>query len=205
MKANFKYWSIAAVLGISIFDFMGTSKVEAAEVKESLPIEEKILSQDEIEAKKEEIASQIKIFDENNKEIHPYTTEQLKSMIRLTEEQPTDNPIKVLKKTYSSGYFDFYYNIWLGKGTYGKTFKDPSTLIVTYKGTARKFSVSAFYDDGRGGAKGRAQKVTLPGGWKGQFHMNWNLKKGKSYHIKFENEGNTDKLITINQATLWYN
>ncbi|AVL07086.1 hypothetical protein [Bacillus subtilis] len=59
-----------------------------------MPIEEKILSQDEIEAKKEEIASQIKIFDENNKEIHPYTTEQLKSMIRLTEEQPTDNPIK---------------------------------------------------------------------------------------------------------------
>ena len=43
MKANFKYWSIAAVLGISLFDFMGTSKVEAAEVKESLPIEEKIL------------------------------------------------------------------------------------------------------------------------------------------------------------------
>lgn len=35
--------------------------------------------------------------------------------------------------------------------------------------------------------------------------MNWNLKKGKNYHIKFENEGNTDKLITIKQATLWYN
>lgn len=98
MKTHLKYWSIAAVLGISLFDFMGTSKVEAAEVKASSLIETKTLSQEEIDAKKEEIASQIKIFDENNKEIHPYTTEQLKNMIRLTEEQPTDNPIKVLKK-----------------------------------------------------------------------------------------------------------
>ncbi|AVL07085.1 hypothetical protein BS21228_22580 (plasmid) [Bacillus subtilis] len=44
-----------------------------------------------------------------------------------------------MKKTYSSGYFDFYYNIGLEKGHMEKTFKDPSTLIVTYKGTARKF------------------------------------------------------------------
>nr|WGD64162.1 hypothetical protein P5648_22390 [Bacillus subtilis] len=89
MKTNLKNWSIATVLGISLFDFMGTSKVEAREVKASSPIETKTLSQEEIEAKKEEIASQIKIFDENNKEIHPYTTEQLKGMIRLTEEQAT--------------------------------------------------------------------------------------------------------------------
>ncbi|MED4518147.1 hypothetical protein P9247_19250 [Bacillus subtilis] len=205
MKANFKYWSIAAVLGISLFDFMGTSKVEAAEVKTSLPIEEKILSQDEIEAKKEEIASQIKIFDENNNEIHPYTIEELKGMIRLTEEQPTDNPIKVLKKTYSTGYFEFGSNIWLGggPGSYGKPYKDPSTTIITYKGTARAFSVTAYYN-GRNGPGGQAKKISLPGGWKGQMHMNWSLKKGKSYRFKFKNESGGGK-ITINNATLWYN
>ncbi|MEC2189685.1 MULTISPECIES: hypothetical protein [Bacillus subtilis group] len=205
MKTHLKYWSIAAVLGISLFDFMGTSKVEAAEVKASSPIETKTLSQEEIDAKKEEIASQIKIFDENNKEIHPYTTEQLKSMIRLTEEQPTDNPIKVLKKTYSTGYFDFGSNIWLGggPGSYGKAYKDPSTLIITYKGTARAFSVTAYYD-GRNGPDGQAQKISLPGGWRGQMHMNWNVKKGKSYRFKFKNESGGGT-ITINNATLWYN
>ncbi|GED04278.1 hypothetical protein [Bacillus atrophaeus] len=204
MKANLKYWSIATVLGISLFDFMGTSKAEAAEVKASSPIETKVLSQEEIEAKKEEIASQIKIFDENNKEIHPYTTEQLKGMIRLTEEQSEDNPIKILKKSYSSGYFDFSNYIWLGggPGIYGKAYKDPSTLLITYKGTAKAFSVAAHYE-GKKGPAGQAQKVSIPGGWKGQFHLNWNLKKGKSYRIKFTSSGG--KLITIKQATLWYN
>ncbi|MCB4341108.1 hypothetical protein ACFVIX_18840 [Bacillus subtilis] len=202
MKTRFKIVSLSAVLCVALFDFIGFSKVEAAEVKESMPIEEKILSQDEINAKKEEIASQIKIFDENNKEIHPYTTEELKSMIRLTEEQPEDNPIKILKKTYSTGYFDFGSNIWLGSGTYGKAYKDPSTLIITYKGTARAFSVTAFYN-GRNGPGGQAKKISLPGGWKGQMHMNWNVKKGKSYRFKFKNESSGGK-ITINNATLWY-
>lgn len=207
MNANLKCLSLATVLGISLFNFIGTSKAEATEVKTSLPIEAKALSQNEIEAKKAEIATHIKIFDENNKEIHPYTTEELKSMIRLAEEQHGDNPLEILKKSYSSGYFDFSSNIWLGggPGRYGKSFKDPKTLIIAYKGTAKAFAVAAYYDNGKGGPAGQAKKVSIPGGWKGEFHMNWNLKKGKSYRFKFTNEAGFDKVITIKKATLWYN
>ncbi|MEX3914283.1 hypothetical protein AB4672_21155 [Bacillus paralicheniformis] len=205
MKTRFKFVSLSAVLCVALFDFIGFSKAEAAEVNSSFITEKTTASQFEIDLKKEKIASQIKIFDENNKEIHPYTTEQLKRMIILAEEQPIDNPIKILKKSYSSGYFEFGSNIWLGGGTesYGKAYKDPSTLIITYKGTARAFSVTAYYD-GRNGPDGQAQKISLPGGWKGQMHMNWNVKKGKSYRFKFKNESSGGK-VTIKNATLWYN
>lgn len=110
-----------------------------------------------------------------------------------------------MKKSYSTGYFDFGSNIWLGrsKGSYGQAYKDPSTLIITYKGTAKAFSVTAYYD-GRNGPGGQAQKISLPGGWKGQIHMNWTVKKGKSYRFKFKNESSGGK-VTIKNATLWYN
>ncbi|MCY9145441.1 hypothetical protein [Bacillus sp. T9C1] len=206
MKANLKYWSIAAVLGISLFDFVGTSKVEAAEVKESLPIEEKILSQDEINAKKEEIASQIKIFDENNNEIQPYTLKELKDMITLKEEMPLDGSLHALYSTYTSKPFSFKYNFSIGGGTYGKAFKNPGTLLITPEGTAKKFSVIAKYDNGKGGVGGQAGRVNLPGGWTGEIHMNWTqLKRGKSYHFNFVNGSSSDVTVKIKKVVVWYN
>ncbi|KAA6446928.1 hypothetical protein [Bacillus swezeyi] len=204
MKRVLTFWSIVAVLFISLFGLNGTSKVEAAAVKASIPSETTTLIKNDLETKKEEIASQIKIFDEYDNEIHPYTLEELKGMLILTEEQTEDTPIKVMKKTYSSGYFDFSSNIWLGGGTYGRAFKDPTTMIITSYGTAKKFSISARHETRDGPGK-QAKKISVPGGWKGQMHFNWSLKKGKSYRFNFVNEGSTNTTVKIKETTLWYN
>ncbi|CUB13681.1 hypothetical protein BN2127_JRS9_04023 [Bacillus subtilis] len=206
MKINLKYWSIAAVLGISLFDFMGASKVQAAEVKAPSSIEAKILSKNEIESKKEEIASQIKIFDENNNEIQPYTLKELKDMITLKEEMPLEGSLHALYSTYTSKAFSFKYNFPIGGGTYGKAFKNPGTLLITPEGTAKKFSVIAKYDNGKGGVGGQAGRVSLPGGWRGEIHMNWTqLKRGKSYHFIFDNDSSSDVTVKIKKVVVWYN
>ncbi|KRT93762.1 hypothetical protein ABE068_18355 [Bacillus glycinifermentans] len=203
MKRNVTFWSIVAILCISLFGLIGTSKVEAATAIVSTP-ETKALTSDDLDAKKEEIAKQIKIYGENGEEIHPYTLEELKDMIRLTGEQPEDNPIKVTRKTFKSGSFNFYYNYWLGGGTYGKAFKNPITLFVTPSGTAKPFSIIIVYDK-NGGPGSQAQKVSLPGGWVGEMHFNvYNMKRGKKYRFKFVNDGSSSTNVKIKTASLWY-
>lgn len=165
MKLNLKYWSMAIVLCFTLFGFLGATKIQAAEVK----TEAQNIG---LDAKKEELASQIKIYDENGDEIHPYTLQELKDMITL-DDQNQDNPIHALYKTYTSKPFGFKYNFSIGGGTYGKAFKNPITLLITPQGTAKKFSVAAKYDNGKGGVGGTAGKISLPGGWTGQIHMNW--------------------------------
>ncbi|KRT87108.1 MULTISPECIES: hypothetical protein [Bacillus] len=209
MKA--KLLSLVVVLCISLLGFSGGIKAEAAEKMTASPTETKILSQDKLKAKKEEIAKQIKYYDENGNEIHPYTLEELKDMIKLTLDQPQvstsseieDHPFMLAGyKKYNTGSFSFSYNIYLGGGTYGKAFKDPATILVTPKGTAKPFYIIAKYDK-NGGAGKQAQKISLPGGWKGEMHMNFSLKKGKKYRIQFENK-NTNTTVYIKKTSLWY-
>ncbi|UOY89275.1 hypothetical protein [Bacillus glycinifermentans] len=202
MKGKATFWSIAAVLCISLFGFSGTSKVEATTTV-STP-ETKALTQNDLDAKKEEIAKQIKIYGENGDEIHPYTLEELKDMIKLEEEQSEDTPIKVMYKTFTSPAFNFNYNYWLGKGSYGQAFKNPRTLLVTPQGTAKPFSIIVAYDK-NGGPGSRAKKVSLPGGWKGEMHYNMtDLKRGKKYRFKFVNDGSSSTNVKIKKVSLWY-
>ncbi|HBO5951915.1 TPA: hypothetical protein L4613_006344 [Pseudomonas aeruginosa] len=197
MKLNLKYWSMAIVLCFTLFGFLGATKIQAAEVKTEA---ENI----GLDAKKEELASQIKIYDENDDEIHPYTLQELKDMITL-DDQNQDNPIHALYKTYTSKPFGFKYNFSIGGGTYGKAFKNPITLLITPQGTAKKFSVAAKYDNGKGGVGGTAGKISLPGGWTGQIHMNWTqLKRGKSYHFNFINNSSSDVEVKMKKVIVWY-
>ncbi|MCY7768629.1 hypothetical protein [Bacillus haynesii] len=208
MKA--KLWSLVVVLCISLLGFSVGIKAEAAKKMTMPSTETKILSQDELETKKEEIAKQIKYFDENGDEIHPYTLEELKNMIKLTPDQPQeptdteDHPFKLAHKTYTSTNFHFAYNVYLGKGVYGDAFKDPKTILVTPKGTAKPFNINVKYD--KNGAPGsQAQKVSLPGGWVGEMHMNFSVKKGKKYRIQFDNPKSGKTTIYIKETVLWYN
>ncbi|MGM0750188.1 MAG: hypothetical protein ACQEUS_20665 [Bacillota bacterium] len=199
MKLNLKYWSMALVLCFALFGFFGASKIQAAEVKT-------VAQNIGLDAKKEEIASQIKVYDENNNEIHPYTLQELKEMLTLKEEMPLDDSLHALYSTYTNKAFNFNYNYSIGGGTYGKAFKNPGTLLITPQGTAKKFSVVAKYDNGKGGVGGQAGKVSLPGGWTGQIHMNWKqLKRGKSYHFNFINDGSSDVNVKIKEVIVWYN
>ncbi|MBC8621178.1 hypothetical protein [Bacillus paralicheniformis] len=210
MKA--KLWSMVVVFCISLLGFSVGIKAEAAKKMTMPSTETKILSQDELETKKEEIAKQIKYFDENGDEIHPYTLEELKNMIKLTPDQPQDStssetedhPFKLAYKTYTPKTgFHFDYNLYLGQGKYGYAFKDPKTILITPKGTAKPFNIIVKYD--KNGAPGnQAQKVTLPGGWRGEMHMNFSVKKGKKYRIHFVNPSNGKTTVYIKKTTLWY-
>ncbi|WP_144664860.1 hypothetical protein [Bacillus velezensis] len=199
MKVHFKFWSIAFVLSIVLYGIIGTGQAHAAQ-------KDNAATDITLDAKKEEVASQIKIYNEENNQIHPYTLKELKDMIKLQEEMPLDGSFHVLYSTYTSKAFSFKYNFSIGGGTYGKAFKNPGTLLITPQATAKKFSVAAKYDNGKGGVGGQAGKVSLPGGWTGQIHMNWtHLKRGKSYHFNFINDSSSNVTVKIKEVIVWYN
>lgn len=210
MKTKAVLLSLAAVAG---FTFSTTPETEAL----AASADTSILSEDVLDAKKEEIASQIKIYDENGVEIHPYTLEELKDMIKLTEEQqqlststfssPEVDSVMATAdyRVYNSTSFSFKYNYWLGGGLWGKAFKDPAQLFVTPTGTAKAFNVIAVKDvDGvRGGDT--VGTVAMPGGWSGQAHISWaHLPRGKSYRFNFDNAGSSSTTVYIQKASVWY-
>ncbi|MFU1714997.1 hypothetical protein ACM392_05540 [Bacillus amyloliquefaciens] len=162
MKVHFKFWSIAFVLSIVLYGIIGTGQAHAAQ-------KDNATTDITLDAKKEEVASQIKIYDEENNQIHPYTLKELKDTIKLQEEMPLDASFHALYSTYTSKAFSFKYNFSIGGGTYGRAFKNPGTLLITPQGTAKKFSVVAKYDNGKGGVGGQAGKYHYPADGQARF------------------------------------
>lgn len=200
-------FSLATVAGLT-FSTIGAEAQAAAEPT--------ILSQNNLDTKKEEIAKQIKIYDENGFEIQPYTLEELKSMITLSEEKAQfstyssvqSDSISTLAtdyRVYTSTAFSFKYNIWLGGGLWGKAFKDPAQLFVTSDGTAKAMKIVAAKDVSGTHAGDTAGSVSLPGGWTGEIHMSWShLTRGKSYRFNFVNSGSSSVTVKVKKATVWY-
>ncbi len=168
--------------------------------------------QQDLEAKKEEIASQIQYFDESGNEIFPYTLDELKEMIVLDPVQPTLSlaqesdmvSIAADYRVFTQTPFSFKSNYWLGGGLWGKAFKDPSQLFITPTGTAKAMIVIARKDVNNNNAGDEAGRVSLPGGWTGEIYMSWShLTRGKSYRFNFMNNAG-DVEHKISKAVLWY-
>lgn len=205
MKSKAVLLSLAAVAGLTFT----TTTTEALAASE----ETSIVSQDDLEVKKEEIASQIKFYDGNGIEIFPYTLEELKNMIKLAPEQSQMSAISSSinadsvmlaadYRVYNSGSFSFSNNYWLGGGLWGKAFLNPAQLFVTSSGTAKAFYVIAYKDAGTS-AGAEAGSVYLPGGWTGEIHISWShLPRGKNYRFNFAKSGSGTAYIQ--KASLWY-
>lgn len=207
MKSKAFLLSLAAVAGFT-FSPAATEALAA-------PEDTSILSQDVLDAQKEKIASQIKFYDENGSEIQPYTLEELKNMISLSQEIPQRSSFSSLKsdsimpaadyRVYNSTGFSFKYNYWIGGGLWGNAFLNPAQLFLTPSGTAKAFNVIARKDVNGSYAGDEAGRVSLPGGWVGEVHIPWShLPRGKSYRFNLDNAADSSVTVYIQSATVWY-
>ena len=155
-----------------------------------------------------DLISQVKIFDENDKEI-PYTTEELKQLIKFnvdsnsTLSNDSITPLATYKK-YNYGAMTFSYDYYIGPGHNGIAFYNPVDTLIRVNGTAQKIKITAYNDTGTG-AGTVARAIELPGGWTGEAHMSaWSsLPRGKSYRFNIKNVD--QKQFTINNVQVWYN
>lgn len=135
----------------------------------------------------DELISQVKIFDENNEQI-PYSTEELKEIIKFIPDDSTtiktqSSSIASLSSwnySYNTGEFSFSNNIWIAGGA---GFRNPVDILITPKGTAKAFTFYIFHTDGT-----QARRIDLPGGWSGDLHMDLtSLTRNYSYKFQFVN------------------
>lgn len=201
--------SIAAAAGLTFSPALSSTEVLAATDEASALTENDL----DLDQQKEAIAKEIVFYDENGDVVEPYTLEELKAMIVLDPEKSEVSEVSESVgltaelaadyRVYSSSAFEFSNSIWIGGGLWGKAFKDPATVFVTPKGTAKDFTISIRKDVDGIRAGDTVSVVDLPGGWSGEIHMaQHHLPRGKSYRYNFLSGGSGT--ISINNVTVWY-
>lgn len=143
-------------------------------------------------ATNEELLKQVKFYDENDVEIHPYTMEELAEIVQFNQE-PTISPLTIFGdydfRSYKMNSFSFSSNMWIGGGAYGGVaFYNPHHVDLYVTGEAPSMKLTAFGDDN--GSVGQAFKsISLPGGWTNNVMIsNWNtLYKGPKYRFRLDN------------------
>lgn len=212
MKARHVLLSSIALMGMSFFGSQNASaSANPSETQDSTNVTPiYALESTSSELEKEKFFSQVKIYGGDGNLI-PYTREELEEFITF---EPAASAINLedtitpfsMYTTFDYGPMTFSYGYYIGKGTYGEKFLNPAETIVTVNGTAKDFSIIAYYDNGSGGVGNKAYGVEFGSGWSGTVHYGgWatGLPRDKSYRFYVNN--NAGKSFTINNIQVWYN
>lgn len=113
----------------------------------------------------------MKFYDENSKEVKPYSEEEFKQVQQNWKKQPFE------AKSFSN-------NIWIGYGVYGDTFYNPgSILLYSDDDYPNGITINAYYDGDQ-----LKHSVDIPAGVGDGTNVPFTvLERGKSYSFELVN------------------